>query len=266
MKNLTDGKFLAASILFALSFVHQYCVLGVQITDLRVPPSVRNGSASVLLDCEYTLRPDETSTDSGLVVKWFFNKTPAPVYQWIPGNKPQELGILKGRLNLDHRASHHPATMHRALYILNPTTDLAGEYKCAVSTFDDEDFMIKTMIVYAPEQRMDVVLAKTETEAVNVTCKAQGVYPEPRLTLYKDPEQNNKRPMNGVTLDSRQRDGAYDVAASTRLQDEELNTTAVIDCELLIPGTDYQKRKTITYHPGQALAWTGSVHCCKLQM
>lgn len=46
------------------------------------------------------------------------------------------------------RASSHPATMHRALYIVHPTTELSGEYKCFVSTFTDEDFMIKKMIVY----------------------------------------------------------------------------------------------------------------------
>jgi len=39
--------------------------------DLRVPPSVRNGSRSALLDCEYTLKPTEIAGDSfsGLVVK-----------------------------------------------------------------------------------------------------------------------------------------------------------------------------------------------------
>jgi hypothetical protein len=30
--------------------------------------------------------------------------------------------------------------MYRALYISNPTTELWGDYKCLVSTFDDEDF------------------------------------------------------------------------------------------------------------------------------
>lgn len=37
--------------------------------------------------------------------------------------------------------------MHRALYILTPTTELSGEYKCSVSTFTDEDFMIGKMVV-----------------------------------------------------------------------------------------------------------------------
>lgn len=121
----------------------------VQITSLRVPAAVRNGSGTAaILDCEYSLRPEELSADSGLVVKWFFNNSPAPVYQWIPTQKPQELGILRGRLKLDYRASHHVATMHRALYILNPTTELSGEYKCFVSTFNDEDFMIKRMVVF----------------------------------------------------------------------------------------------------------------------
>lgn len=125
--------------------------LGIQITDLRVPSAVRNNSGSAaLLDCEYTLKPAEIAGEgfSGLVVKWYFNNGPSPVYQWIPGQKPQDLGILKGRLDLSHRASDHVATMHRALYIPNPTTDLSGEYKCLVSTFNDEDFMTKKMVVF----------------------------------------------------------------------------------------------------------------------
>jgi hypothetical protein len=37
---------------------------------------------------------------------------------------------------------------HRALKILRPTTELSGTYRCKVSSFVDEDFMQKTMIVY----------------------------------------------------------------------------------------------------------------------
>ena len=125
--------------------------VGIQITDLRVPPAVRSNSGSAaLLDCEYTFKPDEWAADkySGLVVKWYFNKSPSPVYQWISGQKPQGLGILKGKLDLSHRVSDHVATMYRALYIPNPTIELSGEYKCVASTFDDEDFMTKKMIVF----------------------------------------------------------------------------------------------------------------------
>lgn len=133
---------------FTLTFRVSTGVCGVQITSLRVPKEVRNGTDKVILDCEYTLRPGEVSATSGLVVKWFFDNRPMPVYQWIPGNKPQDLGVLRGRLDLNYRASSHDASMHRALCIVNPTTELSGEYKCEVSTFYDDDFMIKPMIVY----------------------------------------------------------------------------------------------------------------------
>lgn len=141
LSNISDRELRFLFIIFA-------GVVGVQITDLRVPHEVKNGSTSpAVLDCLYTLRPEESSADAGLVVKWFFNNSPEPVYQWIPGEKPQDLGILRGRLKLGHRASNNRATMHRALYIVNPTTELTGEYRCSVSTFNDEDFMTKKMIV-----------------------------------------------------------------------------------------------------------------------
>lgn len=73
-------------------------VRGVQITHLFVPEEVRNGtSEAAILDCEYTLTPADLSATSGLVVKWFFNSGPAPVYQWIPGQRPQ---VCPDTLNL----------------------------------------------------------------------------------------------------------------------------------------------------------------------
>ena len=121
----------------------------VSITDLKVPPFVKNGTGSpTILDCQYFLRPEEQTSDSGLVVKWFFNKSPSPVYQWIHNQKPQGLGVLKGRLWLDYKASENNATAYRALYILNPTVELTGEYKCTVSTNIDEDWSVKKMTVF----------------------------------------------------------------------------------------------------------------------
>lgn len=123
----------------------------MQISELKVPETVRNGSEEVILDCVYTLKPDELKSLSkiGLVIKWFFNNSPSPVYQWIPGQKPQEFpGLLKGRLDLQYEAAKQIPFMYRALRIIQPTTDLTGDYKCTVSTFHSEDFMIKKMIVY----------------------------------------------------------------------------------------------------------------------
>lgn len=54
-------------------------------------PEVAQLGNPVVLDCDYTL--EESSVD-GLVVKWFFNEKPGPIYQWIPKHKPQESGEI----------------------------------------------------------------------------------------------------------------------------------------------------------------------------
>lgn len=115
----------------------------VQINYIKVPAAVRNDSHHpVVLDCNYSLRPD----DVNLVVKWFLNEE--RVYQWVPPEPPQAFGRMKGRLNLTYTASDDPNMTFRSMKIINPTTDIAGEYKCFVSTFADEDFTSKNMIVF----------------------------------------------------------------------------------------------------------------------
>ncbi|CAG9860256.1 unnamed protein product [Phyllotreta striolata] len=115
---------------------------GVKINRLEVPEVIRHGNP-VILDCDFTL--DDNEQD--LVVKWFFNK--ALVYQWIPSTKkrPQGLGILKDRLNLEYAASVDANSIHRALHILKAGPDLSGEYTCSVSTLQSEDIETKSMLV-----------------------------------------------------------------------------------------------------------------------
>lgn len=124
----------------------------LEITELRVPQVVEDGSAtSVILDCDYNLRSADKRSE--LVVQWYFQNGTSPVYQWIPGKKPQDLGILKGRLNLDYRASNDHYKRHRALEILGPTHELSGTYRCKVATVEEEATASRTMIVYSKSPR-----------------------------------------------------------------------------------------------------------------
>lgn len=100
-------------------------VTGVRINSLTVPQIIKNGTdESVILDCDYSV--DETEK-KGLVVKWFHERKQSPVYQWIPNQKPIDLGILKGKLNLDFRADSDEFKLHRALQIIRPTIELSGK-------------------------------------------------------------------------------------------------------------------------------------------
>lgn len=99
---------------------------------------------SVILDCDYTYG----NRTPGLMVKWFFRSKTKPVYQWIVSQQPQDIGILRGRVDLNYRASEDPLKMYRALRIVKLDTDISGEYICVVSTFIDEDVKSKHMTVF----------------------------------------------------------------------------------------------------------------------
>ncbi|CAG4976320.1 unnamed protein product, partial [Parnassius apollo] len=71
-----------------------------------------------------------------------------PVYQWIPPQKPQALGLLKNKLDLSYKVSHNPYTQHRALRILQPGTELIGNYMWVVSTFLAEDEKTRPMTIF----------------------------------------------------------------------------------------------------------------------
>ena len=76
--------------------------MAVNIQRIEVPPLVKIGTQSVVLDCQYST---DIATPPGLVMKWFFNGSSGLVYQWIPPLKPQVIGLLKGKVDLDFRIS-----------------------------------------------------------------------------------------------------------------------------------------------------------------
>ncbi|XP_017769195.1 PREDICTED: uncharacterized protein LOC108557265, partial [Nicrophorus vespilloides] len=220
----------------------------VQINYIKVPPSVRNNTnRPVILDCNYSVRPDDTD----LVVKWLLNDE--VVYQWIPPKLPQSLGVLKDRIDLSYAATNNPNTVHRAIKINNPITSIEGEYKCFVSTFADEDFSAKVMIIFEPEKSLDMYENKPSRSKINFTCMASKVYPKPKLSLYRDKKNDviNKNPLEAIEWDTvrHQEDGRFSsfIVATANLDD--LDPGDLINCELRIPMTGYVKRKSLIYYP-----------------
>ena len=122
-------------------------VRNIKINILRVPQAIRNDThLPLILDCDYSF--DSYDDIKGFVLKWYFNHDYNTVYQWIPPRKPQALNELRDEIDLNFAINAHPYKKYRALKIINPTTKLAGRYKCSVSTFSDEDFSSKVMIIY----------------------------------------------------------------------------------------------------------------------
>ena len=124
----------------------------MKITELSVPSTVLNGSVkSIILDCVYSL-DTPNNTASGLVVKWYHNRSPAPIYQWIPGYPPQAFGLLRGHVNLGHVISNDRQMRHRAIQLLRPRPELSGEFTCKVSTWSGLDTATKRMTIYGEDR------------------------------------------------------------------------------------------------------------------
>jgi hypothetical protein len=127
----------------------------LEIRELLIPHFVENGTEdSVVLDCIYSL--DEID-DRKLVVKWFLNDDPEPIYQWIAElGTPTTSGRLHGRINLDYTVnSADPLIKYRALNLLRPTIDLSGRYSCHVQSLKSHDSQEETMIVYGMDMTSD---------------------------------------------------------------------------------------------------------------
>lgn len=112
-----------------------------------------NGTATAARSPEVAMDAamEEAQHTRGVVVKWYFRRTPAPVtmrdteqaYQWIAGGGPEAsggLGPLSGRA-IDVTAETPRAdktALHRVVRVDRPTAELTGEYRCQVEDWTAE--------------------------------------------------------------------------------------------------------------------------------
>ncbi|XP_042866613.1 uncharacterized protein LOC122249566 isoform X2 [Penaeus japonicus] len=221
----------------------------LEILDIKGPSVVVNGSIPLLvLDCDYDLTEYDRS---GLVVKWYYNRQPFPVYQWIPNNGPQDLGLLKGRLDLNHQVSEDEFMKHRALAIVNPTSELTGEYTCWISSFESEAFKRKKIIIYSPAVDMSMTYSKPNEESVIVTCRAGGIFPAPDITISRS-SSTSRNLIEDAKVDTKflAEQRSYNVSIELEVLDYELESETMFECVLSIPETNYEVREEILYFPG----------------
>ncbi|XP_050679926.1 uncharacterized protein LOC126975877 [Leptidea sinapis] len=227
------------------------CVHSVRIVNMRVPEVLQFGTReAITLDCDYI-----TSNVTGLVLKWFYNGRSQPVYQWIPPQKPQALGILKDKLDLSFKVSRNPYTQHRALRISQPTTELTGNYTCVVSTFLAEDEKTKPMTIFVPEKRFDMIMDRLSDGYLNIICSVEGVFPQPELVIMA-----GNRPLNAKStvnlIDAR-----YTALTSAVVKIEHLPPTVEVLCDMQVPLANYYSRKRDIFYrdpPNTTYKPTGS--------
>ena len=106
-----------------------------------------SNTSELILDCEYVY----DANDLMLVVKWFHNNSPEPIYQWIPDRDVRFVGeLLKSRIDINYTVNaNDDFSKFRALRLRNNiTVDLNGNFSCVVQSMAGSDGRQGQMIVY----------------------------------------------------------------------------------------------------------------------
>lgn len=96
-----------------------------------------------------------------LEIKWYFNRSETPFFQWVPHSRspPQLIGdLFVGHIDLSYASDHDAFKKHRALLIRRPTLDMTGVYACKVSTLHNEEIKRKRMFVFGETAFMYVLV------------------------------------------------------------------------------------------------------------
>jgi len=218
--------------------------LSVHITELSCPDVVESGS-ELVLDCDYAYLPEE---EAQLDLKWYFNGSPVPVYQWVPSMKkgPQVIGdMFENSLDLKYEAHNDTFKKHRALRILKPDHRFSGTYQCKVSSFVDEDFQQKDVLVFAPPKNIHIVpsISETDPKYLNLSCNVEGVYPMPALEISWTSNSSSTTLDRMDTVVREQKDSSLDVTVSSLIPRDEITTDVVMACEVTIANTEFYVRE-----------------------
>ncbi|KAK8378495.1 hypothetical protein O3P69_011190 [Scylla paramamosain] len=185
------------------------------------------------MDCVYEVEQWESA---GLVVKWYLNTQ--LVYQWIPPRRPQALGALAGRVDPSFRASPHPWSAHRALYVPSPQPALSGLLSCAVSTFGGEDSRSAPLLVWSKPKQVSLNYRRPYAHLVNLTCTAAGGAPRPLLVLYAVSPGGYRQEVATKGSEARRReDGRWWVRVWGVLSWALTPPNTTLGCSLTWPGT-----------------------------
>jgi hypothetical protein len=158
--------------------------------------------------------------------------------------------FFRGHLNLEFEVNEDSFKKHRALHIRNPLPQFSGTYMCKVSSFVDEDFDQKDLLIYAPPSTIKFSeMVASGSEPLNVTCIASGMYPKPNASLTWGHNSSESEQVESESDGTVREDGLVDIALSTSIAHKELDVITVIGCQISLPGTQFSIQEQTVFYP-----------------
>jgi len=214
---------------------------GVSITELSGPSIVEAGK-ELVLDCDFTYTEDEVNQ---LVVKWFFEGSRHPFYQWVPGLDmgPQIISSeFRDMVDLSYTVEGEDQfTKFRALRIPSASLAVAGKYQCQVSSFTAEAVKETEVNVYVPPTSMSVMTSSEATSnTVTLSCSGGPAFPVPKMSLYWTQHLESHTTSTPVSI-VEEESGLFSAMLNVSISEDTVGPEDVVQCTMDLPGTEYTR-------------------------
>ncbi|XP_022653349.1 uncharacterized protein LOC111266234 isoform X1 [Varroa jacobsoni] len=184
----------------------------VTIKDVQVPRYVENASASIDFTCEFV----RGEMDENLVLRWVHSGDRSPVFTWIPEQDIfQVFGVFEGHVSVDEArkmssTKSEDLTSKFGVRLRQPTTVHEGTYKCYVTSVANSDERDQQLIIYVNPRDTKLYY---NIERHMMTCRIQGVYPVPKVILYRSSKKGDliEETKYVKREDKKNEDGTYDI-------------------------------------------------------
>jgi len=198
-------------------------------------PSSHPAGEDLTLSCDYSYEGAESDQ---LVLTWYFNGSPIPIYQWVPSLEqgPQVIHqMFKDSLDLTYEtAEEDKFKKHSALRIVNPDQRFAGNYKCRLSTFLQEVSHSKDVSIFVPPTSISLAYSQGL-----ITCGVHSVSPQPSIVLTWT-SNSTVYSSNAIVLTPNE--DLLDASVTVTVDEEDVVAHDMMTCDVMIAGTDYHKR------------------------
>merc|ERR1712066_1085809 len=145
----------------------------------------------------------------------------------------------------------------------------SGTYMCKVSSFVDEDFQQKDILVIAPPRRVLLYpeISSQDASLLNVTCRLEGMYPAPNVALSWTVNTTTYKLEDAETVVKVQADGLLNIMVSSLVERQAVEPEGALGCEITIPKTDFYLReelelfeypKLLSRYTSSGMQWLGS--------
>jgi len=218
-------------------------VRGVSIAKESSPSAAVQVGQELLLDCDFAFDKEE---EEELVVKWFFNASTTPFYQWVPALDVGPQVITReapGEIDIEYSVEgENSFTKHRTLRIAEATLAHIGAYTCQVSSFSHEVSSTVDVAVYVPPSSLVLTSTSSATDdLVTLACVATDAFPAPILSLAWT-ESLVARDGETFSKSSENNDGLFTSSVTTSIKRDLVGKEDLAVCTLEMPGFDVHMR------------------------